>query len=658
MSLGIVEPPSQGSGSDDERNENQQGISRSKIVQRLLQASANLPNFLNDLLHAQAIHVAGTEAAAFMLERNEQGFGMRPVAHIRPDNSSPEVRQAALQAFAEFVQPCVAQGKDGALEVPGSAGQGEIEPQFCLVTLLRSEGEVVAVSAVVTRCRDVERAQQRLQSMQMVAGYFDLYMLRRTSEQSRAIAQSHQHVLQLATSVATAEGFQSAAMGLCNELATRAGATRVSIGWVKGNNRVRVKALSHTEEFDKRQELIVELERVMEECYDQEDVVQFEPDGTQSNNVTREAQALSRSQGGNGVISIPLRRKADIIGVLTLEFAPGQQLGPQAATGLSVAADLLAPQLYDRYENDRWLITKTGISIREGVKTAIGPKYWIAKLCIIAAIIVILVLCNWIPFVDLRFPYRVASHFMFSPIERRYVNAPYEGYIETVSKRPGDPIKTGDELFSLDTRELRLKKSEAVARANQAEKEAAKDLGERPPKVAEANIALAKRDAANAEANLYQTQIDRSHVKAEIDGVVLEGDLRDKVGSPVKLGDQLMVIGQPDKLKGELRVAERDIQDVKKGYEGKLATTALPFKRVPFKVERVIPSNTQAKEGDNYFTVYVDLQDKVPGMLPGMEGEARVEVTHKPLVWIWTHRFVDWLSLKFWSSSVTSPFTK
>ena len=34
----------------------------------------------------------------------------------------------------------------------------------------------------------------------------------------------------------------------------------VSIGWLKGN-RIRVKALSHTEQFDKRQELIVQLER-------------------------------------------------------------------------------------------------------------------------------------------------------------------------------------------------------------------------------------------------------------------------------------------------------------------------------------------------------------------------------------------------------------
>jgi len=153
-------------------------------------------------------------------------------------------------------------------------------------------------------------------------------------------------------------------MNLCNEMATRTSASRVSIGWVK-NERVRVKALSHTEEFDKRQELIVQLERAMEECYDQEEVVQYEPDGTSSNNVTREAQAISRAQGGNTVLSIPLRRQSEIQGVLTLEFAPGQQLGPQAATGLSVAADLLAPQLYDRFQNDRWLITKAGISTRE-----------------------------------------------------------------------------------------------------------------------------------------------------------------------------------------------------------------------------------------------------------------------------------------------------
>jgi hypothetical protein len=364
VASGIVESSSSSQGNEGQQTSG--GISRSKLVQRLLATGSNLPAFVNDLIHTQAVVVAGTEAAGFLIERatddkGEATFGLRPIAHIRPDNSGAEARQAAIQAFQGLVGRCVAEGKDGALEVGG--GGDAVEPQFCLVTLLRNEGDVVAASAVITRCRDVERAQQRLTSMQLVAGYFDLYTLKRTSEQARTIAQSHQHVLQLATAVATAQGFQSAAMNLCNELSTRTGSTRVSLGWLKGE-KVRVKALSHTEEFDKRQELIVQLERAMEECLDQEEVVQFEPDGTSSSNVTREHQALSRSQGGNTVISIPLRRQAEIIGVLSLEFAPGQKLGPQAATGLSVAADLLAPQLYDRYQNDRWLITKTGISIR------------------------------------------------------------------------------------------------------------------------------------------------------------------------------------------------------------------------------------------------------------------------------------------------------
>src|SRR6185295_18624928 len=266
--------------------------------------------------------------------------------------------------------------------------------QFCLVTLLRNEGDVVAASAVITRCRDVERAQQRLTSMQLVAGYFDLYTLKRTSESARMIAQSHQHVLQLATAVATAHGFQSAAMNLCNELATRTGSTRVTLGWVKGE-KVKVKALSHTEEFDKRQELIVELQRAMEECLDQEEVVQYEPDGTSSQHVSREHQALSRAQGNNSVISIPLRRQAEIIGIMTLEFAPGSQLGPQAATGLSVAADLLAPQLYDRHENDRWMITKVGLGMREGYKAAIGPKYWLAKTLTVVVLFLLYFISPW-----------------------------------------------------------------------------------------------------------------------------------------------------------------------------------------------------------------------------------------------------------------------
>ena len=649
MAQGIVESSNQGNEGGQQQGG---GISRSRLVQRLLATSANLPGFVNDLIQTQAVVVAGTEAAAFLIERtaNEQGeaqLGLRPIAHIRPDTSSAETRAAAIHAFQELIGPCVAQGKDGAIEV-GGAGDS-IEPQFCLVTLLRNEGEVVAASAVITRCRDAERATQRLTSMQLVAGYFDLYTLKRTSESARMIAQSHQHVLQLVTAVASATGFQAAAMNLCNELATRTGASRVSIGWLKGD-KIRVKALSHTEEFDKRQELIVELERAMEECYDQEEVVQFEPDGTSSQNVTREAQALSRAQGGNSVISIPLRRQADMIGVVTLEFSPGSQLGPQAATGLSVAADLLAPQLYDRHENDRWLITKVGISTREGYKVAIGPKHWLAKTFIFVAIVGLWVLCGapfpvWGPFYKPM--YQVVAPFSFSPVERRYVHAPYEGFIKEVYVRPGDKVKSGDKLFELDTTEVLLRRSSAMGELETARQSAATYRGEVPRKEAQAMIEEKKMKKAQAQIDLCNEQLRRSVVLADIEGEVLEGDLKDKKHAAVKLGEQVMTVGQPDKLRGELRVAERDVADVKEGAKGELAITSLPQERFPFKVERIIPT-IQTQEGSSHFKVVVQLDKAAEYWRPGMEGEARVDVAPASLGWKWTHRLIDFVRLKLW----------
>ena len=214
---------------------------RSKLVQRLLDGGPNLQAYLNDMLTVQAVTVAGTEAAAFVIDRNQPQFTLQAVAHIRPDNSDAPTRAAAVAAFQQLVRPCVTEGKDAALEV-GPPNTQE-ERQYLLATLLRTETEIVAISAVITRCRNMDLARQRLTSMQLVAGYFELYNLKRSSESNRAIAMSHQRVLQLSRAVADASGFHSAAMNLCNELATAAGATRVSLGWIKGRN-IKIRALS------------------------------------------------------------------------------------------------------------------------------------------------------------------------------------------------------------------------------------------------------------------------------------------------------------------------------------------------------------------------------------------------------------------------------
>jgi multidrug efflux pump subunit AcrA (membrane-fusion protein) len=613
-------------------------------VERLLTASSSLPAFINDLLQTQAVVVAGTEACAFTVERAQAGPALKAIAHIRPDNSSAQTRAAALAAFQEIILSCVTQTRDGAIEI--GTDQAQPEPQFCLVTLLRYEGQIVAATAVITRCRNAERARQRLVSMQLVAGYFELYNLKRNSEQAQIISQSHQHVLQLATAVATASGFISAGMSLCNELAARTGAARVTLGWIKGTN-VKVVAFSHTEEFDKKQELVVELQKVMEECVDQEEPVHFIPNGEGTGNVTRAAANFSRTQGGNSVLCLPLRRHSEVVGVVVLEFAPTVQLAPAAMSSLSVAVDLLAPQLQDRYDNDRWLITKTGLAIRDLAEKALGPQYMLSKVISVAVLAAVLIVSL------VRIQYHVRAPFEFAPVAKTTISCPTDGYIEAVFVRPGARVAKGDTLVKLRTVDLEKKLNEAVAQARRAHADGLKDLSDSrddPTKIGDYQVHLAQEQAALADAQYIQLQIDESTIKAPADGVVLTGDLEDQINSFKKQGDELFTFAATDRLRAELSVAENDIQEViGHGHSGQLATTSLPRERYPFTINRIDPQG-EPKDGSNVFKVYADVPESSdhPEWRPGMEGEARIDIDKRTIVWIWTHKFVDWLRLKTW----------
>lgn len=663
MASGIIER-SENSGSESEKRKQEQKQAQQPgqypLVRKLMQQVADLPQFLHALISQQAMVVAGTEAACFLVEPGGQDaqqqptFGLRPVAHLRNDNSSQETRQAALKAFSELARPAVQQGKDAVFELEGTSDG--VEPQFCLVTLLRAEGHVVAVSAVVTRCRDVARAQQRLEMMLLVAGYFELYSFRRNLEQARAIAQQNQTVLQLATTVAGAPGFQTAAMNLCNELASRTRAARVSLGWVKGNplkgEHVKLQAMSHTEEFDKKQELAQAIVKAMEEAFDQGEIVQFEGEGKGSNNITRMASNLSRMEGGHTVLSLPLRRAEEIVGVLTLEFAPQTRIGPQAATALAVATELLAPQLYDRYQNDRWLITKTALSIKGLGEKAIGPKYMISKLLIVLCIALLAVGIFYKPM------FKVTAPFQFVAADQRSLSAPFDGQISEVFKRPGDEVKAGDVLFKLNTYELEQRLAEARAKYRGATIEVqrqralavspASDASVRGSATAAMKMAEQQAAEADAQVKFLEAQIAKATVTAPFDGFVLNGDLKDKINVQVRLGEPLMVVGGRDQLKAELAVHERDMHYVQQGKKaGELATTSLPNDKFPFTVEQIVPLGV-GEGGQNVYKVIAKVEKGDSAWLPGMQGEARIDIRNERLLWIWTHRLVEFVRLKLW----------
>jgi multidrug efflux pump subunit AcrA (membrane-fusion protein) len=165
---------------------------------------------------------------------------------------------------------------------------------------------------------------------------------------------------------------------------------------------------------------------------------------------------------------------------------------------------------------------------------------------------------------------------------------------------------------------------------------------------AEGAIAEAEGKEAQVKVELCNYQLEQAIIRAPMDGVILAGDLEDKQGSKVELGKELFQVGEADALRAEVNVNERDIQLVKVGQKGQIATRSEPRNRIDVTVERVVPLG-DVKEGSNTFRVYAKLDKPAdPSWLPGMIGEARLDDQPRTLIWTWTHRLIDWVRIKTW----------
>jgi multidrug efflux pump subunit AcrA (membrane-fusion protein) len=198
----------------------------------------------------------------------------------------------------------------------------------------------------------------------------------------------------------------------------------------------------------------------------------------------------------------------------------------------------------------------------------------------------------------------------------------------------------------LDDTDLIVQKAQSDAKASQYRAEMIKDRAS-SDNPADADIAEAEMNEALSESSLLQMKIDQCHIKAPIAGKVLTGDWQHKIQASVKQGDELFQIAGTGPLRAELEIVDRDIQNIYVGQHGELATTSLPNDKHDFTIKTVV-GNGEPVEGQNVFKAYADIPNQSGDWLPGMEGEARIDVGKRSLAWIWTHRLIDYLKMKLW----------
>jgi hypothetical protein len=128
--------------------------------------------------------------------------------------------------------------------------------------------------------------------------------------------------------------------------------------------------------------------------------------------------------------------------------------------------------------------------------------------------------------------------------------------------------------------------------------------------------------------------------------VVLTGDLKERQGKPVQIGEVLFEVA-PEKLWVEINVPEARITDVAVGQKGRLATAANPGEYLEFQVER-INRVAEVVDQQNVFKVRARLLQAAPRLRPGIDGVAKIEVGRTNYAWVWGRPLINWLRMKLW----------
>ncbi|MGI9331635.1 MAG: HlyD family efflux transporter periplasmic adaptor subunit [Gammaproteobacteria bacterium] len=582
--------------------------------------------FAEAWLALQCAMIPGVEAGVVVLGPPDDG-PFAPVAFWPRDAQS----SAELSVVAESAM----EAKRGLVRGARARTDAHPDGSEALAYPILVEERLHGVCAIEVRQSSNAELQVAMRQLQWGCAWIETLIRRR----SLAPRDHLVTVLDLVALCMEHERFAGGATALATELATSLDCDRVSLGFLKGRH-VRVEALSHSADFGRKSNLMRAIGNVMDEALDQQDPVVYPPAEEGLVQLTRAHHELARQQGEVSVCTVPLNAHGRLIGAITLErnaAAPFDRPTVELCTGI---AAVVGPLLEARRKEDRWVITKVWDAFRTQLHRLFGAGHLgfkLAALALLALAVFLLVA---------RGTYRITADAALEGRVQRVLSAAQDGYVFEAGKRAGDVVRAGEVLAALDDRDLRLESVRRLSEKQQHEREYSHALAAH--EWSRVRILGAKIEQAAAHLTLLEEQLKRTRLLAPFDGIVVSGDLSQRLGAPVSRGEVLFEVAPLDGYRIILSVDERDISQLRTEQGGHLALAGLPDEKLPFTVTKITPVSA-TEEGRNYFKVEAALDEPAPTLRPGMEGVAKVDIDRRRLIWIWTYKAIAWVKLALWT---------
>jgi RND family efflux transporter MFP subunit len=590
-------------------------------------SSTSSEQFHQSWLELQCSMVGGSYAAMLVVRGDDDAF--RPVA-LWPAQATH------LEQLSELVEHVIDVGSGFINPLPGNnADSGKA---YGVAYPIMQAGRLYAVVALALVVNSEQQLQKAMRQLQWGGSWVELYSQRRqTREQGRAQRRLTAGVDVLAKVLAQGES-AAASMRLVTELALLFACERVSIGFEK-KGAMRLDQMSHSAQFGKRMNIIRAIETAMDEAVDQREVLIFPP-SPNSNSVVLAHQAMAEQLADSSIMSVPLFHEQRVIGAVTLERDSDKPFTREDADYCESIASLAVTVLADKRENDKLLVWKITDAMHTQASRLIGQGYPGRKVVAIAVLGVVL-------FASLvHGTYRLSADATLESGFQRVVVAPYNGFIKEAPLRAGDVAKEGELIAALDDKDLHLERLKWLSQSAELKGQAQEATAAHDR--AKLMVIQAQIEQAQAQLQLVESQLERAAMRAPFDGLIVSGDMSQRLGGAISQGEELFEISPLDAYRINLQVRESRIADVRVGQQGVLHLSALPDMPFDFVVSKVTPV-TDSREGASYFRVEAELKGVNEQLRPGMEGVGKVAIDERRLIAIWSRELLEWLRLMLWT---------
>ena len=626
---GIISPEPDDRSESDPRRSGRVSFLDQALWKKFSEAQAP-EDYLTAWLALQCRLVPGGVCAVVVLGEPDSG-AFAPAA-FWPEEAvvSSEISVAAEMALAE--RRGIVRGQESGQAEPAKDSRNIVAYPIVI------EGKLYGSIAVELAGRTTTQLRGVMRQLQWGASWIEVLLYRQRAEADHDQLDQVTAALDLVVTALEHKGFNAACSAAVMELATRLDCNQVSVGFMH-RGRVRVVSYSHTAEFGRRMNLIRDIGAAMDEAVDQGSIILYPPASEDDAYVMKAHVELARAHSTGPVLTVPMTVEGLVLGAVTFELPEGQTFDQATIELCDCAVSVIGPLLEEKRLNDRLVLWKVAESIVNQLKRLFGPRYFGRKLAMLFA-------AGAIAFFSVaKGEYRITSPASLRGLVQRSVVAPFDGYVASQNARAGETVREGQVLAILDDKDLVLERLRWSTTRSQKQTEHSRALATRER--ADASIAKTQIEQAEAQIALLDAQIARTRLVAPFDGLLVQGDLSQSVGSSVRRGDELFKIAPLNSYRIVLEVDEYDITDVQVGQTGMLLVSSLPDEAMAYRIELLTPV-AEAREGRNFFNVEARLDIGGERLRPGMGGIAKTHVEERLLIWIWTRKVITWGRVKLW----------